>query len=84
MTPLLSLVEPPETTLGDREAGPEEEIVAAEPSEEEEELYPADPVEVLFDQWFRLITAPFGFVAPVPVNAARDAMRRLTHVDELM
>jgi hypothetical protein len=83
MTALLSLVEPPETTLGDEwEPGTDPTIVEPEPAEAE--AYPADPVEVMFDQWFRLVTAPLAVVAPVPVNAARDAMRRLTYVDELM
>lgn len=82
MTALLSLVEPPAPTVDDEVQAPGAAL--AEPDPAAPESYPPDPVEDLFDQWFRLVTAPFAMFAPVPVGAARQAVRRITHVDELM
>ena len=81
MTAQLSLVERPELTVVGLESMPAEPV---EIDQIEEYVPLPDPIDPLFDGWFRLMTAPIAAVAPGPVDAVRTMIGRLTHVDELM
>lgn len=78
MTAQLSVLERPELARVGLEP------TAPEPDEITEDVPVPDPVDLLFDGWVRLMTAPLAAVAPGQADAVRDMISRMTRVDELM